>query len=453
MQGRSGVHRERRASLGAALARFATYGVPPLAIATAALLFLGPGAPRGVVGLRLRGDLVEGSSVLAVRVEGVRRAWSVDDALQLDDVVIEASSAGKPLAGWAGSLDEEGLAEARLVAEEPLVAPVHVRASRHGDVLAEGDIAPGPASTRADSGTLARLTRAAWTLEIRAPRGQLVAPFTEAIEVRVLGQGDAPRATRLRIEARGAAVSPPESSLDSAGLARFALKSTMMLVGLTVTAFDAEAREVSFDVDLPVAVGAMNVIERALALEVQSPAPRERAFLSLVGPLGRWSGEIVDLHEEKGLYVGGVAAHAWDAAPRPLYAVVSADPYEQGSGVVAWPVDPPRGHLAPPTLRLLLDGLPSVEAREAARARRARTIGVIVLGLAALAEALLLLLRSRASARALDAHLSQVALQLDGDDRERLTQGVGDHPALHALALTLLVAFGFAVVAGLAMLR
>jgi hypothetical protein len=77
----------------------------------------------------------------------------------------------------------------------------------------------------------------------------------------------------------------------------------------------------------------------------------------------------------------------------------------------------------------------------------------VLLGVAALAEVLLLLLQGRASQRKLDAHLAEASESLPEADRERLRRAAREHPALNALVAVSLVALAFAMVAALSTFR
>jgi hypothetical protein len=138
---------------------------------------------------------------------------------------------------------------------------------------------------------------------------------------------------------------------------------------------------------------------------------------------------------------------------RVLYAVVAGDAHEQGSGTVAWPILPPEGAATPQPMAMLLDGLPAAQEREKQRAWATRKTGLVLIGAAALAEVLLLLLQSRASQRRLEAHLQDASTAMPEADRARLMGAAREHPLLRALTAVTLVGLAFAMVAALSTFR
>jgi hypothetical protein len=107
----------------------------------------------------------------------------------------------------------------------------------------------------------------------------------------------------------------------------------------------------------------------------------------------------------------------------------------------------------------LLDGVPAAVARDDRRAGGARRVGLTLIGAAALAEIVLLLLLSRASQRRLDAHITEASsaeeggLALPDADRAKLMEAAREHPLLRALLAAALLALAFAMVAALATFR
>jgi hypothetical protein len=439
--------------------RFVTYALPVLSVVMAALVLLGPGAPRPVHGVRVRGLVAEGSRVLALRLEGVRRIWSVDDALALDGVRVEAASGGVALSSWEGALGEDGVGEARLVAPEPLRGSVHVRVTHAGATLGEGTIAVRPAEPRAIDGGRVQGTSTgdALSIGVSVPRGQLAAAFPETIEVRVSSHDGAVVAGTAAAEVSGASIAPAQATLDEHGAARFVVRPHLHAAQLTVKARDVGGRETTWEGYLPVRPGAIWVAPAAGALTVRSQARRPWAYVSIEGAMGRVFGAALPLVQgADGISSGALseselstlAASAKLAGPPgPLYAIVAADPYEQGSGTSAWPLAPDEGRLAFSPIELVIDGVPAVEARETKRAGRARIIGVTVIALAALVEVLLLITRSRRSQHNLEAHLVEASTGMPALDRERLTVAGREHPVLYLATFTGLVLLAFALFA------
>jgi hypothetical protein len=136
-----------------------------------------------------------------------------------------------------------------------------------------------------------------------------------------------------------------------------------------------------------------------------------------------------------------------------LFASIAGDPFEQGAGTVAWPIEPPEGARQAPPLALLLDGLPAAQDRERQRAWASRRVGLILIGAAALAEVLLLLVQSRAAQRRLEEHLADASDALPEADRARLMDSAREHPLLRALLAVALVGLAFALVAALTTFR
>jgi len=192
-----------------------------------------------------------------------------------------------------------------------------------------------------------------------------------------------------------------------------------------------------------------------------SPSRRDRVYVSFWTEEGRIEGAVVPLAEDpRGFFAGEMTPPDAPGA-RLLYVTVAGDPLEQGAGTITWPLRPAEGAVDPHPLAPLvhgvpaplLDGLPAALDREKQRAWATRRSGLILLGVAALAEVLLLLLQGRASQRKLDAHLAQASESLPEADRERLRKAGKEHPALHAVVAVSLVALAFAMVAALSSFR
>ncbi len=193
--------------------------------------------------------------------------------------------------------------------------------------------------------------------------------------------------------------------------------------------------------------GAMFLGYDAGGLTVISPALREHAYVSVWNRDGRSSGAIVKLSRQ----ANGMAASApLDRAswgPDAIAVTLSSDPIEDSVGTITWPIG--KGRRAPPSLALILDGMPQAIAAERGRAWRVRRWGLLVLAAAAAAEILLLLARGRRAQQKLEAHLAQASGELDGE-----AMRAADSPAAYwALASAGLIAFAFAIVAGLAAFR
>ncbi|WP_437671058.1 hypothetical protein [Sorangium sp. So ce131] len=468
----------------------ATYALPALAIGLAAIVILGPGARRMATGARIWGAPVAGGEALALRIEGVRRLYGASDPAELRGLEVNATSAGAPLERWTGATGSDGIGEALLRAPGGLKEPVAVQvATRAGEVLMEGEVPllPPPAAT--EPSALPGAARGELRLRVTAARGTLAAPFPEVVHVVVETEGGAPGAG-VRVEARAAGAElegqgggPVERLAGANGAVELALKPLSHAVELTLRATqpagtsagppdaagaaDVDAAALgTWDGRLPVIPGAIWLDPDGLsgerpALRLVSPAPKPRAYVSIGSTRGRLVGAIVPLAPDgAGFFSGTLALPAGLGAEG--WAVIAGDPYEQGAGTVAWPLSR-AGSTSQQRVQLLADGMPAAEAREQARAERARRAGLLVLGAAAVTQMLLLALRSRSARRRLEQHLAAASggesedgtagAPLSREDRGRLLAAARAEPLLSVLALAALVGLSFAAVAALATFR
>ncbi|WP_437827697.1 hypothetical protein [Sorangium sp. So ce1153] len=474
----------------------ATRVLPAVGIGLAALVLLGPGAQRLATGVRVWGAPVAGSEALALRIEGVRRLHGAEDPAALQDLEVSAASAGAPLERWTGSTGEDGIAEALLRAPGGLREPVVVRIARGGGALplleeqrvplapplpaTETSALPGAAQRSALPGAAHGELR----LRVTAARGAMAAPFPERVRVAVETEDGAPAAgARVEASAVGADLEgqgggPVEVAADARGAAELTLKPLAHAVELSLRAtrpgsappgMRGSPGEGTWEGRMPVIPGAIWLDPGGLAgerpaLRLVSPAPKPRAYVSIGGERGRLLGAVVPLAPDgAGFFAGALALPDGPAlgAGSVEWAVVASDPYEQGAGTVAWPLSPAAGPAPPRRVALLADGLPAAEAREQARAWAARRAGLAVLGATAVAQMVLLALRSRAARRRLEAHLAAASTDEDGtagaplsrEDRGRLLAAARAEPLLSVLALAALVGLSFAAVAALATFR
>ncbi|MGK4002939.1 hypothetical protein WMF31_09985 [Sorangium sp. So ce1036] len=476
-----------------AMFRAAILGLPALSIGLAALVLLGPGAPRGVTFVRVWGAPVAGSEALSLRIEGVRRLHGADDPAALSGIGVSATSAGSPLDPWTGSTGSDGVGEALLRAPGGLAEPVVVRVARGDDAgallearvpLLEARVPLRPPPPAAEATPLPGVTRGALRLRVTAARGVLAAPFPEAVRVAVETEsGAAVAGARVEASAVGADLDgqgsgPAQVEADARGAAALTVTPRSHAVELTVRATPpAGARPGSpaapgatgtWEGRLPVIPGAIWLDPARLAgdppaLRLVSPAPRTRAYVSLGDARGRLLGAVVPLAPDGAGFSSGELALPGEPALRATgWAVVASDPHEQGAGAVAWPLSPAAAVATPRRVELLADGWPEAEARERARASRARRRGLLVLGAAAAAEMLLLAIEARSARRRLAAHLAAASggagegggpAPLSSEDRGRVLAAARAEPLLSALALAALVGLSFAAVAALATFR
>jgi hypothetical protein len=429
--------------------------LPTASVLVAALVFLGPGAVRPALGARIYGGPAEGARSLSLRVEVVRSLYEVVDGGGAQGLVVEASAPGQALGAWRGSTGPDGIAEVRLDAGAPLAGPLAIRVTAGGErprLLAGGEIALGqPPPARVEPGSVAGTQRGDLDLVVVASRGLLAAPFPEVVRVLVSPAGRA----ELELSGPGLDLSPAKQTTDERGVATFRVAALAHDVELTLAARSGE-RTARWEGTLPVVPGAMWLSPPAPgggALALLSPVPRERAYVSFWTEEGRVAGAVVPLaRDARGFYAGEVRAPELPAA-RVLYATVAGDPVELGSGTAAWPIRPAEGAVAHRPIGLLFDGLPGALGREQQRAWATRRAGLVLIGVAALAEVLLLFLTGRASQRRLEAHLVAASEALPEADRAAVLSAAREHPALRALLAAALVGLAFAMVAALSTFR
>jgi hypothetical protein len=444
----------------------AIYVLPVASVLIAALVFLGPGAEHATVAARVRGSPAEGSRSIALRAEVLRSVHDVAEPVALGDLTATATLPGQALPIWRGAAGSDGIAEVVLEGSTPLQKTIAIAITAPGEsgkrLLVQGEIplrkAPSPF---VQLGAIRGTTKGTLEIRVDATRGVMASPFPEAIRVSVT-RGGAPLGTKveLALSGEGMEIVPKALTTGEAGVGTATIKALAHNVDLAIVARagDEQAR---WEGTLPVVPGAMWIDPASVRgpLSIVSAAPRPRAYLSLWSADGRTFGAVVPLaRDDFGFFRGRVEI------PRPgsklTYATVAGDALEQGSGTVAWPLQPSEGAVSGEhAMTLLLDGLPAAKARERARAWSARRAGLVLLGMAALAEVLLILLQSRAYQRTLEAHLREASDKgADGEglsqaDRDKLLGSATEHPALRAIVMVCLVALAFAMMAALATFR
>lgn len=485
--------------------------IPAVAVAIAAAVLLGPGAPRPAVGMRIYGAPVTGARIVALRLLGVERFAGVDEAAALANMRVEArvapdgTGSGQSPAGsedtsvWEGGTGKDGVAEARLELRVPRGGAIALRVTRAGTPLAEGVVsvvaappkvlAPGwltgiVSAVEGSAGgaslpsTLGERSPSRLAIRVEATRGVLAAPFAERLRVHVGDGAGGPGGTRATLSVtalgaevkapHGAATSPLALTADARGEAEFVLTPLAYQVDLIITAQEGDLSG-RWEGSLPVTPGAIHVARGdGGALAVVSPAPRERAYLSFWDAVGRVGGAVVPLARDSSGFYRGAVTPAPPPSPGLFTVTAAGDPLELGVGTVAYPLEPAEGSLTPPRLAQILDGVPAAEARERARASAARRAALFVIVTAAALTVLLLLREGYASQRRLEAHL--VAASPEGDEalaagdpgeaaapaglaRADLLRAARERPVLHAVIAAALVGLAFALVAALTTLR
>jgi hypothetical protein len=434
-------------------ARWPLLALPVVTVAVVTLALLTAAAPRPFRVARLFGGPTSGDR-LAWRVE-------VTDLVESRGEVVERPVTGEKAAVrvWSGrheaarvvTLDSEGAAEVAF--DVPRGGePVVVGVSQQGVELALGAI-------RLDSERWARTARrrggwvnghaGGYDVRVAPERGALAVPFDEGLVVDVARSGAPVVGAALELTATGGRVTPRAGRTDSRGRARFSLAPEEHALGVRVVVSENESRsEVTFG--LAVVPGALRARLAGGALVVESPVPRETAYVALVTERSRLWGARV-------LFPGGGRGETSARIPLPLlpsppaYAVVATASDLRSASAVGWPLAA-RADGEPVTTfdaseALLLDGRPLGAARESARRARVRWATVAFCAVAVLLELALLLRYARARDRELDDHLEREGVL--GDEARRLA------PARSAAILVAVaaVALGFLLLAIAAVLR
>lgn len=450
------------------LGRLATYVVPASSVVVTALVLLGPGAPKQAPFARVRGVPMASGRTVSLRIEGGRRLFGVDDVAAFDDVTVEVLDQGKALPSWVGSIGPDGVAEASLAASDPIAGPLDVTVRTGRTVLASGSVPlRSPSPPVVSEGSIRGVSSGDFVFSVVASRGVVAAPFPDEIEIRVsLAPHVSPHqdgfvGIQLEASAPGAEIGTKIVQTNDKGEASVRLAPLSHTVELAIDARAPYGAKGRWEGLLPVHAGAIWVEPGGMSAGVRltSPAPRDRAYVSLVGDLGRFFGAVVPLSRDgDGFYRGWVALPSIGSS-KTAALVVSGDPFERGSGTAAFPIVPPRGAIAPARLELLLDGASASEARERGRAAKARHAAIFLVAAAALAEVVLIFVRTRMSQRALDENLAE-AVSADASrdageavplaDRARILATARErNPMLRVALAAALVLLGFAMIAAL----
>ena len=450
------------------LGRIAILVIPTVAVAVTALVLLGPGALRPAVGVRLRGVPFAGGHVLALRLEAVKSLYDVDDVTALAGIHVDAIAGGARLGTWSGDADVDGIAEVRLESPTPIEGPLGVVITRSGALLGKGTIplrAAEPVGQR--RGFVPGTTGGTLRIQVEAVRGALAAPFPETLSLTVTEVlGGAPVKADLELAVLGADVTAAGSAANAApaelpfrlttndrGAARVVLKPLSHDVNLTITANTLE-KTGRWDGMLPVIPGAawIDPASRLGPLTVVSPAPHAFAYLSFWSEAGRVAGASLPLSKDPDGFFRARVTPQLPTGARILFVSVAGDPLEQGAGTVAWPLRPAEAAFTTRPFELMLDGVPAARELEKARAWSSRRAGLAVIAAAALAEILLLLYRSRASQKKLEAHFLEGEAE-GSPERPALLRAAREHMVLRALVAVAMIALAFAIIGALTSLR
>lgn len=430
--------------------RAALYLMPSMAVLATALLVLGPGRERPAVGARVWGVPAEGATSTFLRLETLERQFGSDQTMPVDGLELSIAQGGRKLATWSGASGEDGVVEAEITASEPLSGTIEIRIARGKVLLAEGSVPLRRATPLVfERRPVEGIAQGAIALRVEIARGVLASPFAGMLLVRATRDGQP--AAGVALKATGAGAQMLEAGLttttDSSGEAKVDLQPTWHSVDLQIEATDRSVdppAKGTWETSLPVKPGALWLSLDRAKPSVVSPVSRDRAYVSGIGDRGRVFGAVVPLAKNpSGLFEGALAAD--ELTRHGVRAVtVAGDVQELGPGTVTWPLGSTEAVASAPRVELLLDGVPLAERLEKKRAASARLASAGVAFVAALFEAVLLVLHSRASQARLAAHLAEASE--DAEDRTaaaRMTASPLDRMFTLVVAVGLvLLAFG-----------
>lgn len=440
--------------------RSVLYVMPSVAVVAMAALVLGPGRERPATGARVWGVPADGARVLALRLETMERQYGSDRAMPVDPIDVTIAQGGKTLGSWTGSSGDDGVAEVRIETAEPLAGQVEVRASSGRRALADGVVTLGSIEPlRFEERAVEGKAEGDVKLAVSIARGVLAAPFAGVVRVKGTVGGAPATGELLALTVQGADLDEDATKglvLDANGEASIVLTPTWHSVELRISAASQVEHgepQGSWQGGLPVQPGALWLRMRGDVAEVLSPVPRDRIYVSALGERGRVLGAIVPVQKDaSGFYVGTLPLA--DVTRLGAAAMTLAgDPEELGSGTVTFPIARTVAVKEPPRVAMLIDGVPFAERIEKKRAALARMVSVGVAFLAAVFEAILLVLVSRESQAKLAAHLA--AASEDADDRAaaaRMTVAPASR-AITLVALVGIVLLSFGAVAAFAVVR
>jgi hypothetical protein len=380
--------------------------LPAVAVGIVLWAILTAGWARPVVVARVVGGPTRGSSsaswLLSVeQIDGEQRSPLPDLPLRLQ------VQAGALRADWTGRSDRSGHAEVLIELAQPLAVDpwLRIEQSDSGLVLAEGTLALTVENWRTGAqqrgGWLPGQQHGELWLRVAPARGTLAVPFATELAIEVtrgpaastapggLAFGALPAAdVALELELSGAertSSAPPRTGAD--GRTRVGIRPLEHAIVLHVTARGPGSSGEWYGA-LPVTPGALLATLEGTRLRVDSPIPRERAFVSLVTAQQRLAGYSLELSADA---EGGAGASVELGPPllgrlatQAVFAVVSSEPDKRSPSSVGWPL---RSDGAQPALsfdvadQLLLDGRDGVLERESAARRSRRRIAALLLAL------------------------------------------------------------------------
>ncbi len=432
--------------------RYTLYVFPVVAVACVAfaLLTAGPVHPYRVA--RVWGGPTDASRV-AFRIEVFdvvpdQGGGSEELPVRSGSAAVHVARAGSEAARVV-SLNVEGGAEVA-VEVTPSADPLAITVSQAATELAGGAVALDAArwaSVARRRGGFVSGAAGPFEVRVAAARGAFAVPFVEplVVEVRRAGAPVAGGAVSAKV-AGGAVTSALRASTDARGRARFELRPDEHSLSVTLHVEDASGSgDVSFG--LSVVPGALRATLDGRTLVVESPVPREVAYFALVTEHERLlAGRLALVPDARGR-----SSARFDIPPglAPTYAVVSSERDLRSPSAIGWPLaasdEPSRTFDA--VEALLVDGRPRAALHEARRVRRVRWVTAAFCAAALVIELALLVWLTRASDRALDAHLEGAGV--GAEDASRLAP----KRSKALLLALLLVALGFVIVALVGILK
>lgn len=422
--------------------RWLTTLVPIVTLLAVAFLVLVIGAPRPVESVRLLGGPTDQLS----RFSGLLLAERDGAPLASARLELFARAESGATARGEVTLDADGMAETALdFAKIPRAFSLSVvrdgrelvrtRVGLSHDVWLARAQRRGGFHGGAASGEL--------SISIAPGRGVFAVPFASPLFVRVAEAGHPVAGAELELRSDGAKLSPARVTTNAEGIARVELTPLEHVVTLQARATAGE-RSGALAATVPIAPGALMVRATTEGLRVNSPVPRDVAYLTLLNESGRLRGLRVALKAtSEGAESDLIPLDGLPAGP--VWARAASEPFATGTSAVGWPLletkDAPAKTLDVRDV-LLLDS--SAAAANIERARRRRVLGwALVVGLCgALLSIMTVLLRARRSGRRLEAHLDSA---LGSGASARLAPRAG----ARSLSGVVLIAVGFLVVAAL----
>ena len=431
------------------------------------------GAPRSLPAVRLYGGPTEGASVLVWTLEVAHRLGDEQGPAPNTVLAVEVNPGRARSHSWQGTA-RQGRVDLTLGLDAPLTGrlAVQVRAG-DGRLLASGpvqlDRRRWRASAKRRGGWLPAQRSGALRVDVAPARGALAVDVIETLLIRVQDAGGAGVPAHVRLEPSGAAVARTDGTIrsrrprvvalatDPSGYGSVRILPRDFVPELRINAEDASGRKGEWSAALPVVAAALHAARRGSQLTVTSPIPRQWAFYSIVSDSGRLAAGRVRLAAtEYGQAAGHTTLPEGCLREPRLWAVVSPEPHLDSAGTVGWPIaqPSPASQHEPQSSwtvadRMLLDGHALVSALHATQRRKARLLAGLFAAAAVGLMAMLAVHRIRSAQDRLESHLRRV-----GQGRtDVLRVSAGRRWVWAALAVVLLLALGYSIIALVAMAR